>query len=185
MRGRPGVNTNRRRSQQPRPCDPGHPLTRLRGVSYRPDRRSTDCATLRRRERASAPGVAPVANEMWSQPRRRCRRSGEMWSHGPAGAAADGKNVVTLRFSGGWSHSGWPPIGGACKSVGIKEAKAHFSELVRAAANGELIVLTDYGRSLAVITSIEEEGANRPSTIALAQRRPCRRPRGHSRLRAI
>ena len=42
--------------------------------------------------------------------------------------------------------------GGACKSVGIKEAKAHFSELVRAAANGELIVLTDYGRSLAVIT---------------------------------
>ena len=49
---------------------------------------STDCATLRRRERSSAPGVAPVANEMWLQPRRRCRRSGEMWSHltptGPA-----------------------------------------------------------------------------------------------------
>ena len=81
----------------------------------------------------------------------------------------------------------WPPIGGACmKSVGIKEAKgAHFLELVRAAANGELIVLTDYGRSLAVITSIEDEGANLPSTIALAQRRPCSRPRGHSRLRAI
>ncbi len=44
------------------------------------------------------------------------------------------------------------------KSVGIKEAKApHFLELVRAAANGELIVLTDYGRSLAVIKSIEDE----------------------------
>ena len=29
---------------------------------------------------------------------------------------------------------------------GIREPKAHFSELVRAAANGELIVLTDYGK---------------------------------------
>ena len=41
------------------------------------------------------------------------------------------------------------------KSVGIREAKAHFSELVRAAANGERIVLTHHVEPLAVITSIE------------------------------
>ena len=48
------------------------------------------------------------------------------------------------------------------ESVGIQRGQgAHFLELVRAAANGELIVLTDYGKPLAEITSIEGEGANR------------------------
>ena len=51
------------------------------------------------------------------------------------------------------------------RSVGMREPKAHFSELVRAAANGELIVLTDYGKPLAVITSIEDEGANRAGQL--------------------
>ena len=46
------------------------------------------------------------------------------------------------------------------KSVGIREAKAHLSELVRAAANGEQIVLTHHGEPLAVITSIEEGSAS-------------------------
>ena len=46
------------------------------------------------------------------------------------------------------------------RSVGIREAKAHFSELVRAAANGERIVLTHNGEPLAVITSIEEGTAS-------------------------
>ena len=82
------ADSNRRRSQRPRPCDPRSPLTRLRRFLASRTEGSTDCATLRRRERSSAPGVAPVANEMWLQPRRRCRRSGEMWSHltptGPA-----------------------------------------------------------------------------------------------------
>ena len=86
--GRRRADSNRRRSQRPRPCDPRSPLTRLRRFLASRTDGSTDCATLRRRERTSAPGVAPVANEMWLQPRRRCRRSGEMWSHltptGPA-----------------------------------------------------------------------------------------------------
>ena len=56
------------------------------------------------------------------------------------------------------------------KSVGMRESKAHFPELVRAAANGELIVLTDYGKSLAVITSIEGEGANRADDSADASK---------------
>ena len=56
------------------------------------------------------------------------------------------------------------------KSVGIREPKAHFSELVRAAANGELIVLTDYGRPIAVIKSIEDEGANRTDDSADASK---------------
>ncbi len=38
------------------------------------------------------------------------------------------------------------------KSVGIREAKARFSELVRAAANGEQIVLTHHGEPLAAGT---------------------------------
>jgi len=40
------------------------------------------------------------------------------------------------------------------KSVGIREAKAHFSALVRAAA------FTHHGEPLAVITSIEEGTAS-------------------------
>ena len=56
------------------------------------------------------------------------------------------------------------------KSVGMSEPKAHLSELVRAAANGELIVLTDYGKPLAVITSIEGEGANRADDSADASK---------------
>ena len=54
--------------------------------------------------------------------------------------------------------------------VGMREPKAHLSELVRAAANGELIVLTDYGKPLAVITSIEGEGANRADNSADASK---------------
>src|SRR5271157_1297364 len=48
------------------------------------------------------------------------------------------------------------------KSVGIREAKAHFAEFVRAAANGERIVLTHHGEPLAVITSIEDGSASHP-----------------------
>ncbi len=55
--------------------------------------------------------------------RRRAAAEGSMWS---------------LSYSGVWLYSVWPRFGGACmKSVGIREAKAHFAELVRAAANGE------------------------------------------------
>jgi len=93
--GRRRVHSNRRRSQRPRPCDPRSPLTRLRGYLTGQTEGSTDCATLRRRERTRALGFAPLENEMWSQRRRSCRRSGEVWSHGPAAAAADGKM---------WSH---------------------------------------------------------------------------------
>ncbi len=46
------------------------------------------------------------------------------------------------------------------RSVGIREAKAHFSALVRAAAKGERIIITDFGRPLAMITSIEEGSAS-------------------------
>ncbi len=46
------------------------------------------------------------------------------------------------------------------KSVGIREAKAHFSELVQAAANGQRILLTHHGEPLAVITSTKEGSDN-------------------------
>ena len=40
-------------------------------------------------------------------------------------------------------------------SVGIREAKARLSALARAAANGEPTLLTDYGKPIAVITSLD------------------------------
>ena len=46
------------------------------------------------------------------------------------------------------------------KSVGIRDAKGRLSELARVAANGEPTLITDYGKPLAVITSIEEGGAS-------------------------
>jgi prevent-host-death family protein len=45
------------------------------------------------------------------------------------------------------------------KSVGIREAKAKLSALARAAAGGEPVLLTDYGQPLAMITSLERDGA--------------------------
>ncbi len=36
-------------------------------------------------------------------------------------------------------------------TVGIREAKAHLSALVRAAAEGELTLITDHGKPMAVI----------------------------------
>ncbi len=46
------------------------------------------------------------------------------------------------------------------KTAGIRVAKGRLSELARVAANGEPTLLTDYGKLLAVITSIEEGGAS-------------------------
>ena len=40
------------------------------------------------------------------------------------------------------------------KSVGIREAKAQLSALARAAAKGETMVLTDYGKPIAVIAPL-------------------------------
>ena len=42
------------------------------------------------------------------------------------------------------------------KSAGIREAKARLSELARAAAKGEVTILTDYGKPIAMISSIEQ-----------------------------
>jgi antitoxin (DNA-binding transcriptional repressor) of toxin-antitoxin stability system len=42
------------------------------------------------------------------------------------------------------------------RSVGIRMAKARLSELARAAANGEATLLTDYGKPIAVISSVEQ-----------------------------
>ena len=146
------------------------PLTGLRRFLTSRTDGSTDCATLRSRERTSAPGVAPVANEMWLQPRRRCRRSGEMWSHGPAGAAVMEKCGHTSFF---WCMVAFrlaADRGSMHEVCRDERAQGAFSELVRAAANGELIVLTDYGKPLAVITSIEDEGANRADDSADASK---------------
>jgi prevent-host-death family protein len=57
------------------------------------------------------------------------------------------------------------------KSIGIREAKAGLSALVRAAANGEPTLLTDYGKPLAIITAIaepEEESRSDPADFRKA-----------------
>jgi antitoxin (DNA-binding transcriptional repressor) of toxin-antitoxin stability system len=41
------------------------------------------------------------------------------------------------------------------RSVGIRIAKARLSELARDAAKGEVTILTDYGKPIAMISSIE------------------------------
>jgi prevent-host-death family protein len=41
------------------------------------------------------------------------------------------------------------------RSVGIREAKAQLSALARAAARGEVTLLTDYGKPIAVIAPFE------------------------------
>jgi len=69
------------------------------------------------------------------------------------------------------------------KSFGIRQAKAHLSELARAAAGGgESTLITDYGKPIAMISPLVEEavhaeassapiGKPKPSTDAAAFRR--------------
>jgi antitoxin (DNA-binding transcriptional repressor) of toxin-antitoxin stability system len=42
------------------------------------------------------------------------------------------------------------------KSAGIREAKARLSELARAAAKSEVTILTHYGKTIAMISSIDQ-----------------------------
>jgi antitoxin (DNA-binding transcriptional repressor) of toxin-antitoxin stability system len=42
------------------------------------------------------------------------------------------------------------------RSVGIRLAKARLSELARDAAQGEVTILTDYGKPIAMISPIEQ-----------------------------
>ncbi len=47
------------------------------------------------------------------------------------------------------------------KSVGIRGAKSRLSELARAAAKGDVTVLADYGKPIAVIGPIEPAAEER------------------------
>jgi antitoxin (DNA-binding transcriptional repressor) of toxin-antitoxin stability system len=49
------------------------------------------------------------------------------------------------------------------RSVGIRLAKARLSELARDAAKGEVTILTDYGKPIAMISSIEQTKAESAS----------------------
>ena len=42
------------------------------------------------------------------------------------------------------------------KCIGIRVAKARLSELARAAAKGEVTILTDYDKPIATIAAIEQ-----------------------------
>jgi antitoxin (DNA-binding transcriptional repressor) of toxin-antitoxin stability system len=42
------------------------------------------------------------------------------------------------------------------RSVGIRVAKARLSELARDAAKGEVTILTDYGKPIAMISTIDQ-----------------------------
>ena len=42
------------------------------------------------------------------------------------------------------------------KCIGIRVAKARLCELARAAAKGEVTILTDYGEPIATIAAIEQ-----------------------------
>jgi prevent-host-death family protein len=53
------------------------------------------------------------------------------------------------------------------KSVGIREAKARLSELAKDAAKGEVTILTDYGKPIAMISTIEPFGRVSSFPIAI------------------
>ena len=52
------------------------------------------------------------------------------------------------------------------KSVGIREAKARFAALVRAASSGEPTLVTNHGGPVALITSVEKGGASDTSHVS-------------------
>jgi prevent-host-death family protein len=52
------------------------------------------------------------------------------------------------------------------KSVGIREAKARFAALVRAASSGEPTLVTSHGGPVAVITSVEKGGVSDASHVS-------------------
>jgi prevent-host-death family protein len=52
------------------------------------------------------------------------------------------------------------------KAVGIREAKARISELVRAAAKGKATILTDYGKPVAMVGPLEQMTVEETSSDA-------------------
>lgn len=55
------------------------------------------------------------------------------------------------------------------KSVGIRQAKARLSALARAAAAGESTLITDYGKPIAMISSLVENPAHEEASSALIE----------------
>ena len=78
-----------------------------------------------------------------------------MWSHLCVASGRRPNHVVTPGIPGLTSVFVGLPGGREREAVGIRVAKAQLSALARAAANGELTLLTDYGEPRAMITSIK------------------------------
>ena len=57
------------------------------------------------------------------------------------------------------------------KSLGVRQAKAHLSALVRAAASGECSLVTDNGRLVAMIGPPPQDPLDAEGSLAGAQRR--------------
>src|SRR3984957_6866002 len=78
-----------------------------------------------------------------------------MWSQAAARSAVETK-------CGHASQPGRLALGGiryggvSMRSVGIRIAKARLAELARDAGQGEVTILTDYGKPIAMISSIEQ-----------------------------
>ena len=56
--------------------------------------------------------------------------------------------------------------GSFMKSVGVREAKARFAELVRAAASSAPTLVTHHGKPVAVITSVEKGGVKHAADVS-------------------
>jgi tRNA(fMet)-specific endonuclease VapC len=58
------------------------------------------------------------------------------------------------------------------RSLTIANAKAHFSDVIKRAENGEAVVLTRYGRAVAALISVEAldrlQGSGGPGLAGLA-----------------
>ncbi|HUF37898.1 MAG TPA: type II toxin-antitoxin system prevent-host-death family antitoxin [Anaerolineales bacterium] len=53
-------------------------------------------------------------------------------------------------------------------TIGVKEAKSRFSELIRRAGRGEQIVITRYGVPVAVLAPVEPARAQSPQDLMAA-----------------
>jgi antitoxin (DNA-binding transcriptional repressor) of toxin-antitoxin stability system len=59
------------------------------------------------------------------------------------------------------------------RSIGIRVAKARLSELARDAGQGEVTILTDYGKPIAMISPIEQATRQGAALTQANSARPC------------
>ena len=162
MRGRPGVNTNRRRSQRPRPCDPRSPLTRLRGYLTGQTDGSTELrhiAAPRAQKETRSSALKSLPNILYTDGNgfthwRDGKRVSSAYMQGDvrtAGKALTAGNVLLDLFS---SFYDWRPIE-PTKPRQLAETAARLCRLLRAQVVRAGAVKQSRSRKRAISSAVE------------------------------